>query len=204
MTTAPFETLLNWQLLAGSHEFPGPSGGTCINEAALVAAGFPYKSVQSAHDMPACFSRVISAFAIGLNDGFSNAERQRLIPFVTRLAGSADSREVEQKRAEYLVKSLVNNVISRMMTLLGKPELAQACADATTMEDCRTTTTAAARYAAAAAADDDDERDFVVNWGLGALEGVLAIGNQAEPIETAVVVERMDAIRRDARAMAQA
>jgi hypothetical protein len=35
-----FETILNWKLLDGSHDFPGPDGGTCINEAAIVAAGF--------------------------------------------------------------------------------------------------------------------------------------------------------------------
>src|SRR5919199_1899377 len=31
-----FDHILNWKLKAGSHRFPGPDGGTCINEAALV------------------------------------------------------------------------------------------------------------------------------------------------------------------------
>ena len=35
-----FDHILNWKLLRGSHEFPGKDGGTCINEAAVVAAGF--------------------------------------------------------------------------------------------------------------------------------------------------------------------
>lgn len=35
-----FANILNWTLKAGSHDFPGPDGGTCINEAAIVAAGF--------------------------------------------------------------------------------------------------------------------------------------------------------------------
>lgn len=30
---------LDWKLLKGSHQFPGPEGGTCINEAAIIAAG---------------------------------------------------------------------------------------------------------------------------------------------------------------------
>jgi hypothetical protein len=38
-----FDHVLNWTLKRGSHLFPGPDGGTCINEAALVAAGFEYK-----------------------------------------------------------------------------------------------------------------------------------------------------------------
>ena len=33
-----FNSILNWRLLSGSHDFPGPEGGTCINEAAIVAA----------------------------------------------------------------------------------------------------------------------------------------------------------------------
>ena len=42
-----FDHILNWKLKAGSHPFPGKDGGTCINEAALVAAGFDYQ-VRSA------------------------------------------------------------------------------------------------------------------------------------------------------------
>ena len=42
-----FDHILNWKLLRGSHEFPGKDGGTCINEAALVAAGFKYRRNSS-------------------------------------------------------------------------------------------------------------------------------------------------------------
>ena len=41
-----FDHILNWRLLRGSHDFPGKDGGTCINEAAVVAAGFEYRSRQ--------------------------------------------------------------------------------------------------------------------------------------------------------------
>ncbi len=34
-----FDHILNWTLKVGSHPFPGKDGGTCINEAAIVAAG---------------------------------------------------------------------------------------------------------------------------------------------------------------------
>jgi hypothetical protein len=43
-TMEAFDTILNWKLKRGSHTFPGPDGGTCINEAAVVAAGFPYRT----------------------------------------------------------------------------------------------------------------------------------------------------------------
>src|SRR5215207_91857 len=53
-----FDHILNWKLKEGSHPFPGKDGGTCINEAALVAAGFEYRPVRSVEDMP--ISRVKS------------------------------------------------------------------------------------------------------------------------------------------------
>ena len=47
-----FEHILNWKLKTGSHIFPGKDGGTCINEAAIVAAGFPYERVSRIEAMP--------------------------------------------------------------------------------------------------------------------------------------------------------
>ena len=96
-----FDKILNWKLKRGSHTFPGPDGGTCINEAAIVAAGFPYRPVRSVYDMPECFSRPICTFAINLNDCSSDEERQQLLPFVTRLA-CADTPEIEREREAYI------------------------------------------------------------------------------------------------------
>jgi hypothetical protein len=96
-----FDHLLNWKLKRGSHLFPGPDGGTCINEAALVAAGFAYKPVHSVEAMPKCFSRPICHLALVLNDLATDTERQRLLPYVTRLA-CADTPEIERERAEYI------------------------------------------------------------------------------------------------------
>jgi hypothetical protein len=96
-----FDHLLNWKLKQGSHTFPGKDGGTCINEAAIVAAGFPYQPVRSVHEMPDCFSRPICALAMQLNDEAGDEERQHLLSFVTRLA-CADTPEVEQKREAYI------------------------------------------------------------------------------------------------------
>jgi hypothetical protein len=96
-----FEHILNWKLKEGSHEFPGKDGGTCINEAALIASGFEYRPIRRVEDMPECFSRPICRLAMQLNDMASNAQRQRLLPFVTRLA-CADTPEIECKRAAYI------------------------------------------------------------------------------------------------------
>lgn len=100
-----FDHLLNWTLKAGSHPFPGKDGGTCINEAALVAAGFDYKPIRAAEDMPECFSRPICRFAMLLNDHACEEDRQRLLPYVTRLA-CADAPEVEKARAAYINRNM--------------------------------------------------------------------------------------------------
>ena len=96
-----FDHLLDWTLKAGSHAFPGPEGGTCINEAALVAAGFAYREIRAAEAMPPCFSRPICRFAMWLNDRAGDAERQRLLPYVLRLA-CADAPEIERLRGAYI------------------------------------------------------------------------------------------------------
>ena len=96
-----FDHILGWKLLRGSHSFPGPDGGTCINEAAVVACGFPYQSVSSIGHMPKCFSRPICQLAMQLNDEATDTERQRLMPFVTRLACS-DTPKIERERTYYI------------------------------------------------------------------------------------------------------
>jgi len=96
-----FDSILNWKLKTGSHQFPGRHGGTCINEAAIVAAGFQYQPVNSVHAMPPCFSRPICSLAMSLNDQASDSERQRLLPYVTRLA-CADTPEIERERERYI------------------------------------------------------------------------------------------------------
>jgi hypothetical protein len=96
-----FDHILNWKLKRGSHAFPGPDGGTCINEAALVAHGYPYRRIKSHLAMPPCFSRPICRLALYLNDEANDAQRQRLLPFVTRLA-CADTPAVESLREDYI------------------------------------------------------------------------------------------------------
>src|SRR5262252_8742627 len=98
--TAQFQRMLDWKLLRGSHEFPGPDGGTCVNEAAIVAAGYPYRAVYCVKDLPASFSRPISMLALCLNDTLEDDLRQELLmPFVARLGSCADTPSVEMERA---------------------------------------------------------------------------------------------------------
>ncbi|HXL69343.1 MAG TPA: hypothetical protein VN930_11370 [Xanthobacteraceae bacterium] len=105
--------MLHWKLLRGSHEFPGPDGGTCINEAAIIAAGYAYRAVKSANDCPPCFSRPCSAYALALNDYIDDDRHRRrlLMPFVARLAGSADTLAVERQRAGMILLRSVTDLL---------------------------------------------------------------------------------------------
>jgi hypothetical protein len=146
--------ILDWKLLRGSHEYPGPSGGTCINEAAIVVAGLPYKSVSSPADLPPCFSRVIGAYLVAINDSMSDGARQRLIEFAPRLSGSADTPEVEQQRLEYIVVETVRRIVSMAMEAAALGDHASKCRAVTTFDEARLVAADAANAANAADAAD--------------------------------------------------
>lgn len=201
---APLSELLNWKLLPGSHKFPSPEGGTCINEAAIVAAGFEYKPVSGAKDCPPCFSRPIAQYAIGLNDWMPDALRQSLLmPFVTRLAGTADSDAVELKRAKFLAIETMRRILP--MALTRWPDLAERFRNMRTLSDAKNAAAANAAYDAAdaaaaiaaayAAANAAAIAEGVWREAVNLLDEAIKLGNQAEPIETELVVLRMAKIR---------
>jgi hypothetical protein len=126
-----FDHILQWELKKGSHEFPGPQGGTCINEAAIVAAGFEYQAVKSAEDCPPCFCPVLSAFAIVVNDFLREDERNALLmPLVTRLAGSNDAEDwVPRARAGFIMAEVDREVVTPAMRSLSRQLAAMASRD---------------------------------------------------------------------------
>jgi hypothetical protein len=125
---AQFERMLDWKLLRGSHEFPGPDGGTCVNEAALVAAGYPYRAVYSVQDLPASFSRPVAMLALCLNDTVEDEQRQKLLlPFVTRLAGSADSEAVEMDRAQAILERTICDILVPALKKAGYADVLERC-----------------------------------------------------------------------------
>jgi hypothetical protein len=166
-----FDHLLKWTLKRGSHVFPGPDGGTCINEAAIVAAGFPYQRVTTPTNMPYCFSRPICGLAMVLNDQAPDDERQRLLPFVTRLA-CADTPQVERVRSEYISR--------RMEWFRLAPRLdGLYLMAAITLLSC-------------------ERPSAWFNKGLEVLEGALAIGRQADPFPADEVHARLEAVTSEA------
>ena len=220
-----FDHIFNWRLLAGSHVFPGPDGGTCINEAAIVAAGFPYRKISSAQNCPPCFSRPIAAYAIAVNDrllgsqDFSEEEKQQIMkPFVLRLAGTADTPEIENQRYDYLIIGIIRKCMP--IVLRGwKDGLATQAAAVNSLEDVRqfaldrahaldldhalalalARALARALDRALALALDLDRalarRREVLLAMVRLLDGVLEIGRQADPLDGALIRERLDAAR---------
>jgi hypothetical protein len=249
-----FENILNWRLLKGSHGFPGPDGGTCINEAAIVAAGFKYHKVDRAEDCPPCFSRVIAGYAIRLNDRMPDDLRQELLmPFVVRLAGTADTREKEIERAAHIAVQTIKRILPISLRAIGLDDHAKQCAGAESLEAAKAAAKAAkaakaaadaadaaaaaaaaanaayaadaaadaAAYAAdgaaIAAADAADAAGYAADAAANAanaaanaakkeiftiataiLDQAIRLGNQAAPIETAIVIGRMKAIQQRA------
>src|SRR5579859_1781834 len=133
-----FDEILNWELKAGSHTFPGPDGGTCINEAAIVAMGFPYKAIGSASDCPPCFSRVFSSYAIRINDAMPDRLRNKLLmPFVMRLGGTADAPDIENERFDYLRLQNIRRVLPIFLRRAGLEDAALGCEQARTVREAR-------------------------------------------------------------------
>ena len=124
-----FGRLLNWRILRGSHEFPGPDGGTCVNEAAIVAAGYPYTPVRRIDDCPASFSRPLALYAMCLNEiVLDNTLRQELLlPFVARLAGAADTPEVDLQRVALILQRTVGEIVPEAFDWLGRSRDARRC-----------------------------------------------------------------------------
>lgn len=221
MATQTLKGWLDWQLKHGSHEFPGPDGGTCVNEAALVVAGFAYREVTSISDLPESFCPVVSQYALTLNDSMpEGALLNRLRPFAARLCGSSDSRKVAVVRSSHLAMQAAT-VFAPMAIEPVDAEAAAHLRAATTQEDALATlkslgsdhwpedvrAAAGAAYralertmsgkgpiytaelaaicATRAAAVDANAWDEAIR----ALDGILAIGKQADPIETSLIEE---------------
>lgn len=174
-----FDHILNWRLLAGSHPFPGPDGGTCINEAAVVAAGLPYQAIRSSADCPPCFSKPLAAYALGLNDAMPDAERPRLMAFVLRLAGSADRPEIEAARRDHLALESIRRVLAPLCAEAGLADLAEACAAAADRATALAVAHAAAWQAGARAQAASEARAWIAGAKAAAVARTAAAAFRA-------------------------
>lgn len=68
----------------GKHE---ADGAYCVMEAVAYLAGEPWS------DHPQCASKVLTEWAIWLNDSGTHEQRQQLVPFIPELVGTNDGRD---------------------------------------------------------------------------------------------------------------
>src|SRR5580658_7435960 len=108
-----FQQLANFSLARGSHKQPNKGGNICVNEAAVIAAGFQYREIRDVSCLPDCFSRPVSEYAIYLNDFMMHRLRNELLaPFVTRLPGTSDAPWIEEQRARLIVVETVRRIVA--------------------------------------------------------------------------------------------
>lgn len=145
-------------LACGQHK--SRKSGACVMEAVAYVAGEPHT------DHPACASRVITRFAVSLNDRWSDARRQALKPYVLRIAGTAADEATERKRAfmcaDWAVRECLPLVLEaakvkewpdRLRALPAIVDEATAQAGRAAVREARKAAYAAADAAAAADAD---------------------------------------------------
>ncbi len=162
----------NVRLLSGSHG-PTYQGECCLVEASCQATiacttlGEKYgKAKKFADDHPS-ISRVIRAFAIGLNDAWDDETRQRLVPYVTKILGTKTNAKDESTRAWMATDWLARVHTPAFLRLAGLTDHAQALeslariVDATTARSAQPSLDAAreAAWAAASAAAREAARD---------------------------------------------
>jgi hypothetical protein len=124
-----FQPLANFRLARASHKQPNKDGSICVNEAAVIAAGFEYRAVRDVSCLPDCFSRPVSDYAIYLNDLMLHKVRNELLmPFVIRLPGTSDSPWIEAKRAEFIVVETARRIVAAEYDeIWHKPAVATKC-----------------------------------------------------------------------------
>jgi hypothetical protein len=137
--------------------------------------------VLSANDCPPCFSRIVSTYALQLNDAMPDEKRQLLMRFVCRFSGTASTSEIEQKRAEFLAIETVKRILPSALRKAGLENHAQQCEKVT---DSVTARAAAAR--AARAADAADAAAYYAARAAYAVDATAAAARAARAARAAV------------------
>jgi len=109
-----------------------PESGLCVMQTVAWFAGEPLS------DHPECASRVLTNFAVVVNDGLEDQPRQQLRKLVVALAGSRDDG-LDVQRAEFLIVQVATVLLAASLRSLGagahRLALATSCAEV--VEDIR-------------------------------------------------------------------
>lgn len=103
---------LPFRLDPGDHSLD-ESGYLCVNEAAIVAAGLEFNSVQETDDLPRCFSQVLGGFLLEVNDaaGSRAVRHQILESYVRRMYASRGTAAQERLRLVVFAKALAARLL---------------------------------------------------------------------------------------------
>jgi hypothetical protein len=112
----PAQTFPAIHLDAGGHS--DPSSGHCVMEVVSYIAGEKFS------DRPECACPAVAALARRLNDRLPDHERQRLLPYVVRIAGSKASHEIYEQRGFMAADFAVRIALPIALEAAGRPEWA--------------------------------------------------------------------------------
>jgi len=126
----PFDSqqLANFRLARGSHKQPNKGGNICVNEAAVIAAGFQYREIRDVSCLPDCFSRPVSEYAIYLNDFMMHRCATSFSCRSSRAFPAHRMPWVKEERARLIVVETVRRIVAAEYDeVWGKPKLAARC-----------------------------------------------------------------------------
>jgi len=129
----------------------GPAEGFCVMELCAYIAREPWS------DRPRCACPVIARYAMQLNDRMPDEQRQRLLPYVVRIAGSRATPRTTRRRGYHAATLAVTVFAPLALDAAGLPAPAATLRAVPAIAD--RATARAARDAAAAAAADADAAD---------------------------------------------
>ena len=104
-------------LAKGSHD--SRDEGMCAMEAVAFLAGLGHT------DAPECASPVMRAYTIGLNDAWPDEQRQRLVPYLPRMVGTAGDSQ-DEARSYLALDWLVRTYTPAWLDLAGLSDEARA------------------------------------------------------------------------------
>ena len=119
--------LKNIHLTKGYHRAKTP-GEWCLMEAAAYIAG------ESWTDHPKCVSPVLTSYGVALNDSWDDDQRQKLIPFIPRLLGTAGDGQ-DKARSYLAIDWLLRIYTSTWVHLAGLTAEASALREHTRIVD---------------------------------------------------------------------
>lgn len=159
------QPIITWPYVLRRGHSKNPAGGACAMDAINWL-------VHGKHgDKPDCACPVIGKYVIGLNDAMPDDQRQRLLAFLPRIAGSRSAAH-KQARGEILARGAVRVIAPIALDAAGLDT--QAAALRALSPDCTVSTAAAKAKAAAAAAEAAEVAEVAAAWAAAWAEEAAA------------------------------